>query len=279
MKRATVSVDFDLLTAFREAGICFSYDWQEVADGRGWISDVERISITPPVRIEGPSAFYAGPYSPNAWTIPSGLCSMGACSYSHSPLPAGMVVGRYCSIAKGLRILDFSHPTDWISSSIAFFRPEDVAYVSPLHGAIDALIAKEGAKGRLAFDPKRGKPFPIIGNDVWIGEDVSIALGVSVGDGAIVAAHSVLTRDVPPYSVVGGVPARVMKMRFEAPIVALLMRSEWWNYAFYSLGDLDPRNPVTFAAEVIARVAAGALEPWAPAAIELGDGGPESDVP
>lgn len=69
----------------------------------------------------------------------------------------------------------------------------------------------------------------VINNDVWIGMKSTIMGGVTVGNGAIIAAHSVVTKDVPPYAVVGGVPAKIIKYRFTEDIIEGLQKSEWWN--------------------------------------------------
>ncbi|WP_269799630.1 CatB-related O-acetyltransferase [Geodermatophilus chilensis] len=69
-----------------------------------------------------------------------------------------------------------------------------------------------------------------IGNDVWIGNRVTILRGVHVGDGAVLAAGAVVTRDVPPYAIVGGVPARLIRWRFPEPIREALARSQWWTW-------------------------------------------------
>jgi len=69
----------------------------------------------------------------------------------------------------------------------------------------------------------------MIGNDVWIGQNVSIINGVSIGDGAIIATGAVVTKNVPPFSVVGGVPAKVLKMRFDEETIEFLKREKWWD--------------------------------------------------
>lgn len=74
-----------------------------------------------------------------------------------------------------------------------------------------------------------GKETPKIGNDVWIGADVLILSGVTIGDGAVVAARSVLTKPVPPYAVVAGNPARVVKYRFDQETISEFLRLKWWD--------------------------------------------------
>lgn len=69
-----------------------------------------------------------------------------------------------------------------------------------------------------------------IGNDVWIGTNAIILPGVAIGDGAIIGAGAVVTKDVPPYAVVGGVPAKVIKYRFEQPIIDALLKIKWWEW-------------------------------------------------
>jgi acetyltransferase-like isoleucine patch superfamily enzyme len=74
-----------------------------------------------------------------------------------------------------------------------------------------------------------GKENPKIGNDVWIGDDVTIYSGVNIGDGAIVAGKSVVTKSVPPYAIVAGNPARIKKYRFDENIIKILLETKWWD--------------------------------------------------
>jgi len=99
-----VSVDVTqaVRARFRDHGISTAWSIADYDEDRGWLASVSTYAFGHRFRIEGPCAFYGGPYGPNAWTGDGGLCAMGAASYSHSPLPEGMVVGRYCSIGKGL---------------------------------------------------------------------------------------------------------------------------------------------------------------------------------
>ena len=70
----------------------------------------------------------------------------------------------------------------------------------------------------------------VIGNDVWIGYEALILAGVTVGDGAIIAAHAVVTKDVPPYTIVGGVPAKPIRKRFDDDTIAALEKLRWWDW-------------------------------------------------
>lgn len=83
---------------------------------------------------------------------------------------------------------------------------------------------------RKKYIEKSKKPLPIIGNDVWIGFGATVLNGVTIGDGAIIAAGAVVTKDVPPYAIVGGNPAHVIKYRFSKEVVEKLLALQWWNY-------------------------------------------------
>jgi hypothetical protein len=82
-----------------------------------------------------------------------------------------------------------------------------------------------------------------IGNDVWIGQDVLIKSGVVIGDGAIIAAGAVVTKDVPPYAIVGGVPARIIRLRFDDALIERLQRLAWWSYAIPQYPHLPWNEP------------------------------------
>lgn len=121
-------------------------------------------------------------------------------------------VGAYCSIADSVYIGGREHPTDWVSTSPVF---ENVG-----HSGVSKRFARLEVPR-----PRR----TVIGNDVWIGHAAVIKAGVHVGDGAVIGAASVVTKDVPPYAIVAGNPARVVRYRFDEHIIAELLRTHWWS--------------------------------------------------
>lgn len=160
-------------------------------------------------------------------------------------------VGRYCSVAAGVRIGEPDHPVDWLSTSPFQYDVDRFGW----HPSADDY---EAATDRAAF----GKGPARIGNDVWIGANATILRGVSIGDGAIVAAGAVVTADVPPYAVVGGVPARVIKMRFDPALVEELLELQWWRFAPNQLSGVTFDNPRVAVTELRERIAAGGMEPY-----------------
>ena len=113
--------------------------------------------------------------------------------------------------------------------------------------------------------PYRTKPKPVmlgaIGNDVWLGAHSIIRRGVIVGDGAVVGAGAVVTKNVPPYAVVVGSPARVLRYRFPAETIERLQRVKWWNYTADSLLDVRFWNIDHALDDIETFAAAGKLEP------------------
>ena len=129
-------------------------------------------------------------------------------------------VGCFCSMSDHVFIGGREHPTDWVSTSSVFHN-----------------VKGSGSSVRFAkFDVNKIKR-TIIGNDVWIGHGVTIKAGVKVGDGSVVGSGAVVTKDVPPYAIVGGVPAKVIRYRFEQKLINQLLQSEWWT-----LSDNDLRS-------------------------------------
>lgn len=120
-------------------------------------------------------------------------------------------IGRYCSIAAGCKLGLGPHPSHFLSTSTAFYDPEG--------GLVQELL----------FDEYQGAHETLIGNDVWIGANTIIMAGVHVGNGSIIGAGAIVTKDVPAYSIVVGVPARLIKYRFDDALIDRLETSRWWD--------------------------------------------------
>jgi acetyltransferase-like isoleucine patch superfamily enzyme len=126
-------------------------------------------------------------------------------------------IGKFSTISKNVRIGIGQHPTNLISTNLIFYRNNP--------------ITNKWAKP-IKFEEYK----PIcIGNDVWIGESSMIMGGVIIGDGAIVAARSVVTKDVPPYAIVAGVPAKIVKYRFDQETINRLLKIKWWNLSEHEI--------------------------------------------
>lgn len=151
------------------------------------------------------------------------MSTMGSFSYSWSQLGHDTIIGRYSSIANGNRIFGTQHPHErFANSSITYDR----AFV------IFSECIKDTGKNGLLAKPISSPPRITIGNDVWIGSHCALKPGITIHDGAIVATGAVVTKDVPPYSIVGGVPAKVIKMRFPDNIIWEMLKLQWWDYCF-----------------------------------------------
>ena len=127
-----------------------------------------------------------------------------------------LVIGKFCSIACGVRFLFNSANHTMISLS---------TYPFPLFFEEWGLDRKDVAA---SWDNKGDIT---IGNDVWIGYEAVIVAGVTIGDGAIIGTRAVVTKDVPPYTIVGGVPAKPIRKRFTEEVIATLIETEWWNWS------------------------------------------------
>ena len=140
-------------------------------------------------------------------------------------------VGKFCSFGNDIKIGVTQHPTNWLSTHI--FQYLDFEGISNVK------------KQKWEFS----KPVHI-GNDVWIGTNVIIMDGVTVSDGAIIAAGAVVTKDVPPYAIVGGVPAKIIRYRFDEKTINRLMKVKWWNKDISLIKNL-PFNDIEAALNIL----------------------------
>jgi len=124
-------------------------------------------------------------------------------------------VGRFCSIASHVRINPGNHPMQRPAQHHFTYRRRQYGFAAEDDAAFFAWRAEHRCR---------------IGHDVWIGHAAIVMPGVSVGNGAVIAAGTIVTRDVPPYAIVAGVPARPVRMRFEPRIVEKLQAIAWWDW-------------------------------------------------
>lgn len=148
------------------------------------------------------------------------------------PLIRGSRIGNFCSIAHGLRFifLNISAHNYNLVTTYPFYI---------YHGIWKVDLPPLYVKGR--YDSSKLKPNPIIiKNDVWIASNVTVKEGVTIHDGAVVAMNSFVTKDVPPYALVGGWPARIIKYRFNPNQITELLKIAWWNWKDEEIKEVLP---------------------------------------
>ena len=122
------------------------------------------------------------------------------------------IIGKFCSIADNVIINAGKHPLNFVSSSPVFYSKNNC-----LKKCFNEISYNE-------YDST------IIGNDVWIGTHAFIKGGISIGDGAVIGAYTIVTKDVEPYTVIVGNPGRVLKKRFDDDLIKKLLKLKWWSF-------------------------------------------------
>lgn len=126
-----------------------------------------------------------------------------------------LIIGSFCSIGSGAAFImagNQGHRNDWISTFPFYWMPEVSAFAGAQNG----------------YEPAGDTE---IGNDVWIGSEAIIMPGVKIGDGAVIGTRALVTRDVEPYAIVGGNPAKVIRKRFDDQTIAMLLEMKWWDWS------------------------------------------------
>jgi chloramphenicol O-acetyltransferase type B len=122
-------------------------------------------------------------------------------------------IGSFCSIANNVKIGGGMHPIDWVSTSPVFYEDLD------------------SVKAKFSYHKRPLDKRTIIGHDVWIGSSSIIKQGVKIGTGAVIGMGSIVTKDVEPYSIVAGCPAKQIKKRFDNDTIKHLIKSQWWDFS------------------------------------------------
>ncbi|WP_227321593.1 CatB-related O-acetyltransferase [Acidisoma silvae] len=159
------------------------------------------------------------------WHITNLGWSVGDCTYGEptffSPEMAKFTIGRYSSVADGVSIALGNHRPDFVTTY-------------PFATLVRAWPSAPPVKDHST------KGDVVIGNDVWISANVFISSGATIGDGAVIAAHSVITKDVPPYAIMAGNPAKLIRYRFDFRVIEALLRIRWWDWPVHKVDEFLP---------------------------------------
>jgi acetyltransferase-like isoleucine patch superfamily enzyme len=188
----------------------------------------------------------------NARILPSGRIGYEGQCYFHSgsqvlsPIDVGaftyfgdgcmigsLNIGRFCSVAPDVKIGLGEHEVSHVSTHPIFYGAKNGFAVPDGIGTVRDLKLPKHAATK-------------IGHDVWVGANSVISRGVKIGNGAVIAAGAIVNKDVEPYSIVGGVPAKHIKYRFDADTIERLIKSEWWNLDVSNFIGVDASDPNAF---------------------------------
>ena len=147
--------------------------------------------------------------------VPVGRMTYGYRSLSANSWAALNRIGRFCSIARGCSVVGASHPTEWVTTNPILYNVE--------RGFITKRVAPPASV-------KMRNQKVTVGHDVWIGEGARIMRSVTLGHGCVVGAGSVVTKSVPPYAIVAGVPAKIIRYRIPEALIPDMLAIAWWDW-------------------------------------------------
>lgn len=225
------------------------------APGCAFVGDVEfgyhGNSVT---LIESPTRIDSGKYD---------LSFLGAFSFTGYGTFARGSIGRFCSIGANCSIGAGEHDLNCISASIVFEMNNNERF-NKFCSLTDDVNYFTEMREKLKISKLRGaeriRKKTIIGNDVWVGTGAIIMQGITIGDGAVIASGSVVTKDVPPFAIVGGVPSKIIRYRFDDITNQRLLDSKWWEYGPDIVKGLDYTAPEKIIDIIEDRIANGFLK-------------------
>lgn len=173
-----------------------------------------RVNVDPTASTKVPES----PFGFEAFTNPSrsGFMPLGSYSYLHSFVREISKIGRYCSIGANLKVVQNTHLMDRVFSSPLFYSPRKLREWSTSSYTSEHLV-----------DFKLGVAPVTVGHDLWTGDDVRLRSGIHIGTGAVITAGSIVTGNVEPYAIVAGIPAKLVRQRFDKPLIKRLLATGW----------------------------------------------------
>lgn len=192
----------------------------------------------------------------------------------HTELRHVWMIGRFCSIAYNIMAGVEEHPYDFLSPSPMFQGAFEWKQAQRFREENREILSQSSHRWWTRRDTEFGKIR--IGSDVWIGEGALIRRGISIGDGAVIASRSVVTKDVPPYAIVGGTPAKVLRYRFEPAVIDALLELGWWRYGLSALDGVDMSNIHQAIDRIDANVASGRAQVYETPLVHMAPGGEAS---
>ncbi len=187
----------------------FAYIWAKVIKKiRG--AAINNSTIHPTSKVEAGSQFVNS--SMDKYSFCGYDCDINDCS-----------IGAFCSIANNVIIGGGAHPIEWASTSPVFYDNRD------------------SVKKKFSRFEREPHKRTVVGNDVWIGHSAIVMQGVTIGDGAVIGAGAIVTKDVAPYMIVAGCPARIIRKRFGEEVIEKLLESKWWDLSDPELSLCAPK--------------------------------------
>jgi len=233
---AKITVDQDIREILMENRV-FSTFTKQSRYQDGFVLNVSAAAVVEPY-----SGYYGG----------HNLYSCGAFTYSYTDFDPDQRVGRYCSLAANIRNMSAKHPMEHLSTS----------HFNNNFSALYRQACEDAGVTEFTSIPYNLGQYELatIGDDVWCGEDVLLGRNIHIGTGAVIAARSIVTKDVPPYAIVAGAPAKIIRFRFPEKLVERLLASEWWRYKFPDFNGMRYSQPELFLEDF--EVAKASLVPF-----------------